>query len=80
MIDTKSTVESAMQAASTMEYFAGQIRSIAKCIEETGDLSRSGDVINAIVNCFINLRMDRFAFRPMLEYEREIERLKQAKD
>ena len=69
-VNAQSTVEAINQTAARMEEYAAEIRRIGLKISETGDLERTADVVNAVTNCIMNLRLDLLVTRPLREMRR----------
>lgn len=71
-MNVKPTLETTRDISSTLRKYADEIDRIADRMEQDNDLSCASSVLNAISNCFGNLRLDLLAVRPLREYEREI--------
>lgn len=69
-VNVQPTVDVINQTAARMEEYAADIRRIGLKISETGDLERTADVVNAVTNCIMNLRLDLLITRPLREMRR----------
>lgn len=71
-MDVKPTAGKIEEMALTMKRSATELERIAQRMRDTGDLTYTGEAINIAVNCFLNLRLDLMATRPIREYQKEL--------
>lgn len=63
------------EIAETMDEYAKRIRFLAATMREEKDLSIAGEVVRAVSNCMMNLRLDLLCTMPLREQKRCVSRL-----
>lgn len=72
------TAEIIDNMAITFFDYSEELKRISKKMRERNDLSYSQEAINSISNCILNLRMDLLVARPLREYERILNTIKES--
>jgi hypothetical protein len=65
MVDVKPTCEIIRSSAETLRRYASELDKISDKMLETCEIDMASDALNAITNCFANLRIDLLAARPI---------------
>jgi len=65
--DVTMTAEAIISIAKTMEDYAQELRRIGKQMIEREDLTYAGEAMQAVKNCYGNLRTDLLVTRPLRE-------------
>lgn len=69
-INVAPTVEVALRMATHLEYIASQVRSLAKEMEEKGDITIASEITQIVAGSLLpNLRLDLLVSRPIREFQ-----------
>jgi len=71
-MNTKPTVETLKEMATSLRHSADRIDRLATGLEETGEWECAALALTSISNLFMNLRLDLLVTRPVRELEREL--------
>ena len=72
-MNTIETVKHIREMSQTLRHYADQFESVAKRMEDTGDLTYAAEIVGGVSNLIQNLRMDLLVTRPIREYQKELE-------